>query len=250
MVAEDCRRTSLADNSFRPTQQSAMNAPVRMSCSAILFDLDGVLVNSAECVERTWRRWAVEHDLDPARVIEVAHGRRTIETIKAVAPHLAAANEAAALESGQSNTTDGVYKVPGVRELLERLPPNSWAIVTSGTRDLASARIRHTGIPMPRILVCADEIQRGKPDPEGYLAAAKLLGKSPAECVVIEDAPTGIEAARAAGMRAIAVSGTYSADALTMADLIVPHLRALNIRTPGNGSPLEITREEEHDEES
>ena len=218
-----------------------MNAPVRMSCSTILFDLDGVLVDSAECVERTWHRWAVEHDLDPARVIEIAHGRRTIETVQTAAPHLAAAEEAAALEAGQSNTTDGVYEVPGARELLQRLPENAWGIVTSGTRALASARIQHTGIPMPRVLVCADEIQRGKLDPEGYLVAAERLGKAPAECVVIEDAPTGIEAARAAGMRAIAVSGTYSADALAMADFTIPYLRALNISTPGNGSPLEIT---------
>jgi len=158
--------------------------------------------------------------------MQVAHGRRTIETVALVAPHLSLAAEVAALEGVEAQTTEGVYEIPGARELLERLPGDAWAIVTSGVRAVATLRIRHTGLPMPRVLVCADEINRGKPDPEGYLSAAARLGRAPADCVVIEDTPPGLEAARAAGMRSIGVAGTYPASAL-IADLVVPSLTGL-----------------------
>jgi len=194
--------------------------------TTILFDLDGVLVDSTECVERSWRTWAARRGLDPERVMQVAHGRRTIETVSLVAPHLSLADEVAALEGVEAHTTEGVYEIPGARELLERLPRDAWAIVTSGVRAVATLRITHTGLPMPRALVCADEIHRGKPDPEGYLTAAARLGRAPADCVVIEDTPPGLEAARAAGMRSIGIAGTYPASAL-IADLVVPSLTSL-----------------------
>jgi len=150
-----------------------------------------------------------------------------METVPLVAPHLVVADEVAALEGTESHTTEGVYEVPGARELLERLPADAWAIVTSGVRSVATLRIRHTHLPMPRVLVCADEITRGKPDPEGYLTAAERLGKKPADCVVIEDTPAGLEAAGAAGMPSIGIVGTYPATALVMAELVVPSLSAV-----------------------
>ncbi|HYU53193.1 MAG TPA: HAD-IA family hydrolase [Gemmatimonadaceae bacterium] len=207
----------------------------------MLFDLDGVLVDSAERVESTWRRWALQNQLDPQRVIEMAHGRRSIETVRLIAPHLAASDEVAALESAEAATTEGVYEVPGARELLQQLPLETWGIVTSGIRSIATLRIRHTNLPMPRVLVCADEIQHGKPHPEGYLSAAQRLGRAAAECVVIEDAPAGLEAARAAGMRSVGVCGTYPAHALALADLIIPTLNTLRIAASPDGSELEIT---------
>ena len=214
---------------------------VSLSCGAVLFDLDGVLVNSAERVESTWRQWASQHQLDPERVIAMAHGRRTIETVRLVAPHLAASDEVAALELSEAATTEGVYEVPGARELLQPLPLEAWAIVTSGIRAVATLRIRHTRLPMPRVLICADEIQHGKPHPEGYLSAAKRLGRAASDCVVIEDTPAGLEAARAAGMRAVGVCGTYPASALATADLIVTRLYELRISRSPDGSQLEIT---------
>ena len=215
-----------------------MTDALTLRCAAVLFDLDGVLVDSTACVEKSWRDWATRRELDPDRVMEVAHGRRTIETVRLVAPHLNANQEAAAIAAVESTTTEGVLEVPGARELLERLPANAWAIVTSGVRAVATLRIRHTRLPMPKVLVPADEIQRGKPDPDGYLTAARLLGVDPAMCVVVEDTPPGLEAARAGGMRSIGVSGTYPASALTRADYVVSRLDALQIRSAGCWPPL------------
>jgi sugar-phosphatase len=199
------------------------------ACKAILFDLDGVLVNSAECVERTWRNWAARHRIDPERVIAHAHGRRTIETVRLVAPELNIDAELATLEHSEAMTSEGVYEIPGARELLEMLPADRWAVVTSGVRAVAEFRVRYTRLPTPSVLICAEEISRGKPDPEGYLTAAARLGWSPEDCIVIEDAPVGIEAAHNAGMRAIAIAATYSADRLREADAIVERLSDLTI---------------------
>ena len=194
------------------------------TCDALLFDLDGVLVDSAEVVERTWRRWAARHGLDAAAVVRAAHGRRTIETVRLLAPHLAADDEVTALAASESTETDGVYEVPGARELLASLPSGSWAVVTSGIRPVAELRIRHTGLPTPAVLVPADEVRRGKPDPEGYLTAAARLDADPAQCVVVEDTPPGIEAAHAGGMRVVAIASTYEQEALAAADAVVPAL--------------------------
>jgi sugar-phosphatase len=212
------------------------------SCDAVLFDLDGVLVDSAEVVERTWRRWAARHRLDPEAVVHAAHGRRTVETVHLVAPHLAVSDEVAALAASESTETNGVYEVPGARELLESLPPRSWAVVTSGIRAVAELRIRHTRLPMPAVLVTADQVRHGKPHPEGYLTAAARLGVDPACCVVVEDAPPGIVAAHAAGMRVVAIASTYERAALTGADAVVPVLSRLSVATTSDGR-LEIATE-------
>ena len=214
--------------------------PTELSCAALLFDLDGVLVDSAEVVERTWRRWATRHGLDPADVIRVAHGRRTIETVRLLAPELAADAEVAALAASESTETDGVYEVPGARELLSSLPPDAWAIVTSGIRPVAELRIRHTGLPVPRVLVPADEVGHGKPHPEGYLTAAARLGVEPAQCIVVEDTPPGIEAAHAGGMRVVAIASTYPAEALAGADAVVGALGRLKVETAGRGGVVQL----------
>ena len=205
-----------------------------LRCRAILFDLDGVLVDSAERVEKTWREWAARHRLDAGLVIAAAHGRRTVETVALVAPHLSVDAELRTLETSEATNSDGVYEIAGARDLLRRLPPSRWAIVTSGIRAVAEFRILHTGLPQPAVMICAEEISRGKPDPEGYLAAAGRLGFSPADCVVIEDAPPGIDAAKAAGMRAIAIATTYPADRLIGADGVVARLADLSVESTGD----------------
>jgi sugar-phosphatase len=198
-------------------------------CDAVLFDLDGVLVDSAAVVERTWRRWAARHGLDPEQVVRAAHGRRTIETVRLLAPHLRVDDEVEILAASESTETDGVYEVPGARELLESLPARSWAVVTSGIRPVAELRIRHTHLPTPPVLVTADQVRHGKPHPEGYVTAAARLSVDPARCVVVEDTPPGIEAAHAGGMRVIALASTYDAEALVAADAVVPALTSLRI---------------------
>ena len=211
-----------------------------LHCKAILFDLDGVLVNSAELVERTWRVWAAQHQLDFEKVIAVAHGRRTVETVRILAPQLNVEAEVAALESGEAVTSDGIYEIAGARELLEMLPADRWAIVTSGIRAIAEFRIRHTGLPMPSVMICAEDLSRGKPDPEGYLSAALRLGRASKDCIVIEDAPAGIEAAHNAGMRVIAIAATYPADQLSGADLVVERLTDLTAVWNPNQGVIEV----------
>jgi sugar-phosphatase len=132
-----------------------------------------------------------------------------------------------------------VYEVPGARALLHRLPPTRWAVVTSGIRAVATLRITHTGLPVPDILICADDIQRGKPDPEGYLLAARRLGVSPTECIVVEDAPAGVQAAAAAGMRSIAVASTYDCRALSAATVCVASIDKLDaVSDPAAGAVM------------
>ncbi len=190
----------------------------------ILFDLDGVLIDSTPCVTRVWRAWAVEHNFDPDYVVHVAHGRRSIETIQKVAPHLDAAKENIEVERRELNDTDGITVFPGAIDLLRSLPPNSWTVVTSGTRPLATKRMQVAGIPLPANFVSADDVTLGKPNPEPYLKGASYLGVAPQDCMVVEDAPSGIRAAHAAGMKVLAVPTTYAVEELQQADVL---LRAL-----------------------
>jgi sugar-phosphatase len=157
----------------------------------------------------------------------VAHGVRTADTIARIAPWLDVAGEAALLDATEAEDTDGLVAIAGAAELLAGLAPGSWGIVTSGHRVLATRRLRALGLPVPAALVCGDEIERGKPDPEGYLAGARLLAVEPGACVVVEDVPAGIAAAQAAGMRAVAITTTYPAATLHEADVVIDTLREL-----------------------
>jgi mannitol-1-/sugar-/sorbitol-6-phosphatase len=198
-------------------------------CSAILFDLDGVLMDSSSAVERAWERWAGRHGLDLAVVLAEAHGRRTSDTIRAVAPWLDVEAEAHALEDAESADTDGVVALPGPVALLESLPAGTWAVATSGTRRLATNRLARGGLPLPEVLVTAEDVERGKPDPQPYLAAAFRLGVEPRRCLVVEDAPVGIASGRAAGAAVLATATTFAAGELAAADYLVPSLAAMRL---------------------
>jgi sugar-phosphatase len=195
------------------------------TAKAILFDMDGVLVDSTAAVARVWRGWAIENGLDPERVIAHAHGRRSIETVLALAPHLDAERENIRIEQMEIDDKDGVIALPGAVELLRSLPMERFAIVTSATRPLAEARMGYAGLPIPKgRFVGGDDVLHGKPSPEPYLKGAALLGFTPEECLVFEDAPAGISAARAAGMRVIALHTTCAAHELNAAEVILASL--------------------------
>jgi sugar-phosphatase len=163
----------------------------------------------------------------------IAHGVRTIDVIRAVAPHLDAEAEVRKLESREAEDHDGVAVMPGAAELVRAIPEGRWCVVTSGTRHLARARLRLAGIPIPMILITADDVANGKPHPEPYLKAAELLGVDPKECLVIEDAPAGIQSAHAGGMKVIGLTSTYPASALSEADVVVRKLDGIQIAFDG-----------------
>jgi sugar-phosphatase len=193
----------------------------------ILFDLDGVLVDSRPLIETVWRDWALPRGQDPMRFLRMAHGRRTSETLREVAPELDVTAETAALDAMEEYATEGLVAFPGAAALLASLDPAAWAIVTSGSRTVATLRLRTAGLPIPAVLVTGDEVRRGKPDPEPYLLGARRTGVAPARCVVVEDSPAGVASGKSAGMRVVAVTTTHRAEELARADVVVSGLREL-----------------------
>ena len=195
--------------------------------SAVLFDVDGVLLDSRESTERGWMEWARRRGVDPEALRGSMHGVRSADVIRAVAPALAAASEAELVERIQEEDTDGVRPIPGAAEALRALDLERVAAVTSATRALATARLAAAGIEPPRVILYAGDVGRGKPDPEGYLAAAERLGVDPSETVVVEDAPQGVEAGRAAGAATVGVTSTHPASQLAAADVVIDTLEPL-----------------------
>ncbi|WP_230393744.1 HAD-IA family hydrolase [Plantactinospora alkalitolerans] len=186
--------------------------PVR---AAVLFDVDGVLVDSYPAYRRIWSRWATLRHLDPDLVWSHTHGRRPVDTIRVVAPHLDAAGEYRLVREIMAAEGDAFPVYPYVPAVLSLLDGHRWGVVTSGRTPTVMQRLRAGGLPDPPVLVDSGQVRRGKPDPEGYLRAAHLLDTPAANCLVIEDAPAGIEAGRAAGMTVIAVRTTHPAEELT-----------------------------------
>lgn len=205
------------------------------SCAAILFDLDGVLCDSTQAVDREWREWAARKGVDGDAVMAIAHGVRTIEVIRRVAPHLDVEAEAAAIENHEAHDQRGVTVMPGALDLVQSIPEGRWGVVTSGSRLLAQSRLQHCGLPVPEVLVTSDDVTNGKPHPEPYLKGAEGLGYGAAECLVIEDAPAGIQSARAGGMRVLGITTTYAADILGHADAVIGKLGQIRITTNGAG---------------
>ena len=162
----------------------------KLRVAAILFDMDGVLLDSRPVVERTWRRWASRHGLSAEAILRVAHGRRTRDTLREVVPALATESEVAWLDAAELEDLD-VRPVPGAASLVASLPPSRWTVVTSAGLELARLRMEAVGLGLPASAVTSEAIASGKPAPEGFLLAARRLGVSPLECLVIEDTPPG-----------------------------------------------------------
>lgn len=195
----------------------------------VLFDMDGVLVDSSGPVRRCWTRWLAMRGLEADKVEKVAHGRRAIDTIRVLGPHLDAEAELKVMEELECTDLEGLTSYEGVNEFIAQLAPHRWTVVTSATPKLARVRLEAAGVPVPEVMVTADKVTHGKPHPEPYIKGAKLLGPAPFECIVVEDAPAGIQAAKEAGCRVLAVLTTHSAEELTGADWIVERLSRVRV---------------------
>jgi sugar-phosphatase len=204
-----------------------MDKIVSLQVRGVLFDLDGVLIDSTAGVTRVWRDWAVRHGLNPDATTHAAHGRRAIDSVRLLAPQLDAEAELRDLEQREIAESHDVVVFAGAAVLLTSLPPRRWAIVTSGTRDLATHRLHVAGLPVPELMITGSDIAHGKPHPEPYQRGAALLGLPAAECVAVEDAPNGISSALAAGMPVLAVPTTYPAAELAQATALLPELATL-----------------------
>ena len=181
---------------------------ITIRCRAVLFDLDGVLIDSTPAVARVWHRWAIEHGFDPDNVVKMAHGRPSRTTIHDLLPNADVAAEDREVERREIEDLEGVVPLPGARQLLDSLPPDRWTIATSCTRPLAEVRLRAAALPIPKTMITSNDVKIGKPDPEPYLKAAAMLNFAASDCVVIEDAPAGVRAGKAAGARVIALTTT------------------------------------------
>jgi len=205
----------------------------KVQCEGVLFDLDGVLVDSTPAVARVWAWWASQHGFDPDETVRLAHGRPSIATIRELLPEADHDAENLEVERREIEDVEGVVPLPGALELLQALPLDRWAIVTSCTKRLAYVRIRAAGLPEPKFIVTSDDITRGKPDPEPYLKGARALCFAPGDCIVLEDAPAGIRAGKAAGARVVALQ-TTERDPLLLeagASYIVPDCSAMLLET-------------------
>lgn len=177
-------------------------------CSGVLFDLDGVLIDSTPAVTRVWRQWALEHDFDPEEVVARVHGRPSLTTIREYLPDANHAAENQEIERREMQDADGIITLPGARELLLQLPATRWTIATSCTRRLAEVRLRAAGLPVPERIVTSTDVTMGKPHPEPFLKAAAKLGFTGSECIVMEDVPAGIRAGKTAGAKVVAFRTT------------------------------------------
>jgi mannitol-1-/sugar-/sorbitol-6-phosphatase len=207
-----------------------------LKCRALLFDLDGVLIDSTPAVARVWHSWAIAHGFDPEKVVKMAHGRPSRTTIRELLPNTDIDKEDREVERMEIEDLDGVVPLPGTRRLLDSLPPNRWTIATSCTRQLAEVRLRAAGLPIPRTMVTSSDVRIGKPDPEPYLKAAAALSILPVNCIVFEDAPAGVRSGKAAGSRVIAFLTTMTRTEIESAnpDFIVRNCEDVESRMDGN----------------
>lgn len=216
-----------SDNGPRAPQSATF-----MPCSAVIFDCDGVLVDSESVIVGSWTRWAHQAGIDPDTVLATIHGRRSQDTVAEFIEPSRRTEALALIDSIEIEDASAVRPIPGAGGLVDPIPEDRWAVVTSGSRALVRARLTAAGLPLPRVLITGQDVVRGKPDPLGYLAATKALGVEPRSCVVLEDSLPGIRAARAAGVRAVlGVGGLDVGDERPR--VTVPDLRCVRWRRAG-----------------
>jgi sugar-phosphatase len=208
----------------------------------MLFDMDGVLLSSIASAERCWKQWARNYGVPHWQDVTVPHGTRAAEIVAMLAPQVDVAEGLRRIEDMEIADVHDIVTLPGARELLESLPLERWAIVTSATERLLAARLRAAGLPQPERLISADRVTRGKPDPQPYLLGAERLGVAAADCLVFEDAPSGVKAGVAAGCRVVGVLGTVPAEELRDcgASWLVPSLAAVRTAASADGLTVSI----------
>jgi sugar-phosphatase len=208
-----------------------LKAGTEIRARALLLDMDGTLVDSTAAVERAWKRAAVKWNADFEKLRRHMHGRRAVDIMRDILPPEAAAqleSEVRVIDKAELTETDGIVAVAGAAELLASLPPDRWALVTSARPALAAARMRAANLPLPATIITSATVARGKPHPECFLRAAERLGVAPKEALVLEDAPAGLVAGRAAGCQVVAIATTMDSESLADVDWI-PYLSVLRL---------------------
>jgi sugar-phosphatase len=208
---------------------------MRAQFDAVLFDIDGTLVDSTPVVTRIWTSFAAEHGLDIDHIMSISHGRRTEDTLAELLPTADVPDALAKMDHMELTDLGGIIALPAVADILHRLPDHRWAAVTSGAREVMTNRLGAAGLPVPSVLISAEDVTAGKPDPQGYLAAAADLEVDPVNCLVIEDAPAGIAAGKASGATVLGVATSHEAAELTDADEVVPDLTHAAVTTTSDG---------------
>ncbi|MDE3186951.1 MAG: HAD-IA family hydrolase [Acidobacteriota bacterium] len=219
---------------------SVASSPVQIRCQGVLFDMDGILISSLGSVERSWTKWANLRGIDPELACRIAHGCRAIETVARLRPDLDSEAELKIIEDIEIEDNEGLTVLPGVLNLLASLPADRWAVVTSATERLARVRLAAGGIPAPARLVTANQVTKGKPHPEPFLAGAALLGFPPEECVVFEDSSSGAQAGRAAGCTVVATTFSHPVETLNAAHYLVTDLAGVAAEPLANGEGLAL----------
>ena len=216
------------------------HSSLNLNCKAVLFDMDGTLVDSTSIVERCWGRWAERHGIPLEAVLSFSHGRPTRATLEHFLPSRDHTRELEEMDRYEETQLEGILAVPGAVKVVQALQNHPWAIVTSAWRTLAEARVLAAGLPLPNIMVPVDEIRNGKPHPEGFLLAAELLGVAPEQCLVFEDTRPGIEAGVSAGMQVVGLLTTTTADHLKHRPLI-RDFRDVTIQGEGDSIKVALT---------
>lgn len=215
-----------------------VSSPAILHCQGVLFDMDGILISSLGSVERSWTKWANLRGMDPEYAISIVHGCRAIDSVRRLRPDLDAEAELRIIEDFECEDNEGLRVLPGVFSLLEALPSERWTVVTSATERLARVRLQAGGVPVPPRLVTAETVERGKPNPDPFLAGAALLGFRPEACVVFEDSASGVEAGRAAGCTVVATTFSHEAESLGHAHYLLEDLTGISVHALPQGLEL------------
>lgn len=217
------------------------SSSVVLRCKGILFDMDGILISSITSVDRSWTKWSLMRDVDPAYAISIVHGKRAIESVRRLRPDLDADTELKILEEFEIADKEDLKVLPGVTKLLASLPNGRWTVVTSATGRLAKVRLTDAGLPVPERFIHGDSVTEGKPNPAPFLAGAALLGFAPQDCIVFEDSAAGVLAGHRAGCTVVATLFSHEAEHLESADYLVNDLTGIQVAQTENG--LELTFE-------